>query len=89
MARDPDAIQREIEVTRAELADAIDAIAEKVSPKRAASRGMDRVQTLVAQLRSGETAVRADRVLAAGAAVTAVVALVVVRRRRRARRRRG
>lgn len=37
--RSPDAIQREIEATRAELADTIDAIAERVSPKKAASRG--------------------------------------------------
>lgn len=37
-SRSPDAIQREIESTRAELADTIDAIAERVSPKKAASR---------------------------------------------------
>ncbi|GAC1323449.1 MAG: hypothetical protein NVSMB13_03340 [Mycobacteriales bacterium] len=36
---DPAAIQREIEATRQELAETLDAIAEKVSPKRAASRG--------------------------------------------------
>ena len=37
--RSPDAIQREIEQTRAELAETIDAIADRISPKRAASRG--------------------------------------------------
>src|SRR5947199_8919480 len=37
--RDPDLIQKEIEQTRAELADTIDAIADRISPKRAASRG--------------------------------------------------
>jgi hypothetical protein len=37
--KNPDAIQREIEATRAELADTIDAIAERVSPRKAASRG--------------------------------------------------
>src|SRR5438874_10965886 len=37
--RDPDAIQKEIEQTRVELAETIDAIADRISPKRAASRG--------------------------------------------------
>lgn len=37
--RSPDAIQKEIEQTRAELAETIDAIADRISPKRAASRG--------------------------------------------------
>lgn len=48
MARDPDAIQREIEVTRAQLAESIDAIAEKLSPKRVASRSKVRAKALVA-----------------------------------------
>ncbi|HET7529461.1 MAG TPA: DUF3618 domain-containing protein [Mycobacteriales bacterium] len=43
--RDPDTIQREIEHTRAELADTIDAIADRVSPRRAASRGALAVKT--------------------------------------------
>src|SRR5947209_9047135 len=37
--RSPDAIQKEIEQTRVELAETIDAIADRISPKRAASRG--------------------------------------------------
>jgi len=37
--RSPDAIAKEIEQTRAELAETIDAIADRISPKRAASRG--------------------------------------------------
>ncbi|MDQ6650496.1 MAG: DUF3618 domain-containing protein [Actinomycetota bacterium] len=41
---DPAAIQREIEATRQELAETLDAIAEKVSPKRVASRGGARVK---------------------------------------------
>ena len=36
--RSPDAIAKEIEHTRAELAETIDAIADRISPKRAASR---------------------------------------------------
>lgn len=39
-ARDPDALQQEIERTRGELARTIDAIAERVSPKHAARRGV-------------------------------------------------
>lgn len=45
VARDPDAIQREIERTRAELADTIDALADRLSPKRAAVRGTQAVKT--------------------------------------------
>lgn len=44
---DPDEIQREIERTRADLAETIDAIADKVSPKRAVARTADRVKTAV------------------------------------------
>lgn len=45
--RNPEAIQREIEATRAELADTIDAIADRISPKRAASRGAQAVKNQV------------------------------------------
>jgi hypothetical protein len=44
--RDPDTIQREIEKTRAELAETIDAIADRVSPRRAASRGAQAVKSV-------------------------------------------
>lgn len=43
--REPAAIQREIEQTRVELAETIDAIAEKVSPKRVAARTTDRIKS--------------------------------------------
>lgn len=46
VARDPDAIQREIEQTRAELAETIDEIADRISPRRAAARGADRVKSV-------------------------------------------
>jgi|SRR5947209_8472491 len=45
--RSPDAIQKEIEQTRAELAETIDAIADRISPKRAASRGAAAVRAQV------------------------------------------
>lgn len=48
--RSPDTIQREIEQTRAELADTIDAIADRISPKRAASRGAQAVKAQVASV---------------------------------------
>jgi uncharacterized protein DUF3618 len=51
--RTPDAIQREIEQTRAELADTIDAIADRISPKRAASRGAQAVKSQVTSVFGG------------------------------------
>jgi hypothetical protein len=44
MSRDPGAIEREIEATRAELARTVDLIAERLSPKRAAGRGVTKVR---------------------------------------------
>ena len=44
MSRDPSAIEREIEQTRAELARTVDLIAERLSPKRAAGRGVTKVR---------------------------------------------
>jgi hypothetical protein len=52
--RDPDAIQKEIEQTRAELAETIDAIADRISPKRAASRGAHAVKAQVSSVFGGE-----------------------------------
>ncbi|MDQ1684717.1 MAG: hypothetical protein QOC82_1454 [Frankiaceae bacterium] len=54
--RDPDAIQKEIEQTRAELAETIDAIADRISPKRAASRGAQAVKSQVSSVFGGEGA---------------------------------
>jgi hypothetical protein len=51
--RNPDAIQREIEQTRAELADTIDAIADRISPRRAASRGAHAVKHSVSSVLNG------------------------------------
>ena len=48
--RSPDSIQREIEQTRAELADTIDAIADRISPKRVASRGAQAVKAQVSSV---------------------------------------
>jgi len=55
VGRNPDAIQREIEQTRAELADTIDAIADRISPKRAASRGAQAVKHQVSSVFNGSS----------------------------------
>ena len=47
--QDPGSIQREIEHTRAELAETIDAIADRVSPRRMATRGAARVKGVFAR----------------------------------------
>ena len=46
-SRSPDAIQKEIEQTRAELAETIDAIADRLSPRRAAHRSAAAVKASV------------------------------------------
>ncbi|HET7310034.1 MAG TPA: DUF3618 domain-containing protein [Mycobacteriales bacterium] len=74
--RDPDTIQKEIEQTRAELADTIDAIADRISPKRAASRGASAVKSSVSGLFGGNGSANGSppaSVLDAGAARSAKV----------------
>jgi hypothetical protein len=68
-SRDPDAMAQEIEQTRAELAAAVDAIAQRVNPKRLAARAADMANT---------TQGRLVAVLAAMVVITALL------RRRRA-----
>jgi hypothetical protein len=52
---DPAELQQQIETTRAELASTIDAIAERVNPKRVAARGVESVKTKVDDLLSRGT----------------------------------
>jgi len=70
-SRDPETIQREIEQTRAQLAGTLDALAERASPKRAASRSVSAVL--------GSTRGRAVLGGAAGL-LMALMALKIVRR---------
>lgn len=42
---DPDALERQIERTRAELARTVDAIADRVSPKRVAERSVTKAKS--------------------------------------------
>lgn len=45
MARDPDVIQQEIERAREALADSLDVLSEKASPKRFVDQGKQSVQS--------------------------------------------
>lgn len=51
MARDPETIQREIEQARDALADSLDALGEKTSPKRLVDAGKQGAQSTLADPR--------------------------------------
>ena len=99
-ARDPEALEREIEATRRELAQTIDAIADRVNPRNVAQRGVTRLKeeagqaaaavgALLLPAHSGQEGEREEvdrRIVAAG--VGAVVAVTVFLLWRRSRRRR-
>ena len=51
MPQDPAVIQRQIEQTRAELAQTLDAIADMVSPRRVADRANAQIKNKVVELR--------------------------------------
>jgi exonuclease VII small subunit len=74
---DQEALVADIDRTRAELARTIDAISDRVSPKKNAHRALEQVRQRVA---------RVDPVLAGAAAAAVavgVVAVILWRRRRR------
>lgn len=87
---DPSSLEEQIEATRAELAETIDAIADRVSPKRAAQRGVGSMKAKIEELRNSQSGqpgpaglgttyrrrIRWDRVAAVGGAVALVVWLV-------------
>jgi len=52
MGQDPASMERDIDETRAELAQTIDAIVDRVSPKRIAQRSIDQVMERVESRRS-------------------------------------
>ena len=72
--RDPDALVKEIERTRENLARTIDTLAERVSPANIARRTLSRAM---------DQAARPQVQLAAGAAAVTVATLIVVAWRRR------
>ena len=74
---DQDTLVADIDRTRTELARTIDAISDRVSPKRNVQRATDRLRERVSQI---------DPVMAGAAAAAVVVGvtlLLVLRRRRR------
>ena len=74
---DQDALVADIDRTRAELARTIDAISDRVSPKRNVQRAADRLRERVSQI---------DPVIAGAAAAAVaigVTVLIALRRRRR------
>ncbi|MEV5572606.1 DUF3618 domain-containing protein [Spirillospora sp. NPDC052269] len=95
---DPQALQREIERSRQELARTIDELADRVNPSNVAHRGVERLKEEVEQVRrTVDTAIRVEengepgpinpKIIMAGVGV--VVGLTVLGiMRRRARRRR-
>lgn len=97
-ARDPEALEREIERTRLELARNIDELAERVNPRNVAHRGAERlkeeagqvvktVQSMVALTESGDGEPGAidRRVVLAGVGVAAGLTVLLLWRRKRRR----
>ncbi|HEU5159140.1 MAG TPA: DUF3618 domain-containing protein [Streptosporangiaceae bacterium] len=96
-ARDPQALEREIERTRAELARTVDALVDRINPKTAACRGVMLVKEEAGQLTAavgalvgpGDDEERARErgsvmLIGAGVALAATaVAIMAWRRRRR------
>jgi type VI protein secretion system component VasF len=71
-----DALAADIDRTRDQLAHTIDAISDRVSPKKSAQRAVDRIRTRLSQV---------DPIMvgaAAGAVVIGVTVLILWRRRR-------
>lgn len=93
-ARDPRAIEREIERTRDDLARSIDLLADRLSPKRAAGRGFAKARFEAGNIAEDVGAFinrqpRERRVLTgpvligAGLVITAIAAGMLLRRRKR------
>ncbi|HEY7484260.1 MAG TPA: DUF3618 domain-containing protein [Streptosporangiaceae bacterium] len=95
--RDPQALEREIERTRAELARTVDALADRVNPKHAARRGVMRLREEAAQVTAvvggligpgdaddeGARDRGAALLIGAGVALAATAVAVMVWRRKR------
>lgn len=99
-ARDPESLEREIERTRDELARTIDALADRVSPRSVAARGIARFKEEADQLTSAVAAIieppdpedrqaisRRNTAILIGSGVLLTVAAVGLWRGRRKRKR--
>ncbi|GAB3963842.1 hypothetical protein GCM10029978_022950 [Actinoallomurus acanthiterrae] len=95
-ARDPAAIERDIEQTREELARSIDELADRLSPKHAAQRGVARAKEEAGRVaedigaivrKEGQDRPRSPLtgpvLIGAGVVATAVALRLLLRRRRR------
>ncbi|GAA2111475.1 DUF3618 domain-containing protein [Actinomadura alba] len=94
-ARDPEALEREIERTREELGRTVDALADRLNPKTAARRGVERMKEEAGQVAAAIGAVsgpkefgepnrgRRTAALVVGVGVAISVTAVVLWRRKR------
>jgi hypothetical protein len=94
-ARDPEALEREIERTREELGRTVDALAERLNPKNAARRSVERMKEEAGQVAAAIGAIsgpkqpgepnggRRTAALAVGLGVAISVTAVVLWRRKR------
>jgi hypothetical protein len=96
-ARSPQALEREIERTRAELARTVDALADRVNPRTAARRSVSRLKEEAEQVTAavgalvgpGDADAKGARdrgaalLIGAGVALTAGAVVVMMWRRRR------
>jgi hypothetical protein len=95
-SRDPEAIEREIERTRDDLARSIDLLADRLSPKRAAERGFAKAKVEAGQIvedvgafigreprEDGRSALTGPVLIGAGLVITAIAAGMFLRRRKR------
>jgi uncharacterized protein DUF3618 len=98
-ARDPEELEREIERTREDLAGTIDEIADRLSPRNVARRGVERAKNEAGQAatavgmmvvprdpESGEPQLN-PRAVGTGAVVVVGLAVLILWRRGRRRRR--
>jgi len=80
-----DALVADIDRTRAELARTIDAIADRVNPRKNVDRAVDQIRQRASQIDIRQRASQIDPIMAGVAAAVVVVsltALVLLRRRR-------
>jgi hypothetical protein len=77
-AQSPDALVDDIEKTRDQLADTIDALVDRASPKNIAARQLERLK---AQFVAADGSPRLDQIGKAVGAVVGLVAVVVIIRR--------
>ncbi|GAA3933140.1 hypothetical protein GCM10023085_13070 [Actinomadura viridis] len=101
-SRDPEALERQIERTRRELAQTIDELADRVNPRNAAHRGAERLKDEAGQVvkavnamftpperepgEDGEPSGVDPRLVLAGVGAAVAVTALVIWRRRRRRR---